>query len=68
MKDKIEEIDIYEDNGTICVLCGKPWLPSIKNRCECGGFCTWGYELGKPLSWIVQEDGKWILNPPSKNL
>lgn len=40
----------------VCVLCGEPWEPMVKNRCECGGFCTWGPAKGaKPSSW--REDG-----------
>jgi hypothetical protein len=42
---------------SVCVLCGEPWEPSIKNRCECGGFCTWGPAKGaQPSSWT--EDGQ----------
>jgi hypothetical protein len=38
--------------GLVCVICGEPWEPEYKNRCECGSFCTWGYEKGgKMLSW-----------------
>jgi hypothetical protein len=47
----------------ICVLCGRPWLPKTKNKCECGGMCSWGYEMGKPLSYSVTENGKWVPNP-----
>lgn len=40
----------------VCVLCGEPWEPGYKNRCECGGFCTWGPSKGaQPSSW--NEDG-----------
>ena len=36
----------------VCVICGRPWVPSIKNRCNCGGFCTWGDKKGgEPSSW-----------------
>jgi hypothetical protein len=51
----------------VCVICGEPWEP-YKNRCDCGGFCTWGHEKGgKPSSWTVTEKG-WIPNPqPKKN-
>lgn len=48
----------------ICVLCGRPWVPAVKNRCECGGFCTWGRAMGKPDSWDVTKDGKWVPKPP----
>ena len=55
--------DFEEDDGLICVLCGEPWIPSFKNRCECGGFCTWGYEVdGEMLSWEDYE--KRIPKPP----
>lgn len=48
----------------VCVLCGRPWLPGVKNRCECGGFCTWGEKQGgDPSSWTVTDEG-WIPNPP----
>ena len=41
---------------SVCVLCGEPW-EGIKNRCECGGFCTWGPAKGaQPSSWT--EDGQ----------
>lgn len=48
----------------ICVLCGRDWKPYM-NVCECGGFCTWGYEIGKPLSWTIEDDGKWKSNTPT---
>ena len=55
-----------EERQSICVLCGEPWIPAVKNRCECGGFCTWGYERnGDPLSWTKTEKG-WIPNPAPK--
>jgi len=61
-----KEKEKVEEKQTVCVLCGEPWLPSIKNRCECGGFCTWGYEKGgDPLSWASTDKG-WIANPPPK--
>lgn len=48
---------------SVCVLCGEPWLPSVKNRCECGGFCTWGAAKGAPPdSWDVTEEG-WTPKP-----
>ena len=41
-----------EEEELVCTLCGEPWTPSLKNRCECGGMCTWGHEKdGKMLSW-----------------
>ena len=46
----------------ICVKCGKPWKP-LENTCECGAFCAWGYEIGKPLSWDINEGGKWTPKP-----
>ena len=47
---KEEKSDL--ETNLVCVICGNPWEPSFKNRCECGGFCTWGYEKGgDPLSW-----------------
>jgi hypothetical protein len=52
----------------ICVLCGKEWLPEFKNRCECGGFSTWGYDMGKPESFIVDENGVWHLKEPPKKI
>lgn len=40
------------EKESVCVLCGEPWVPAIKNRCECGGFCTWGPAKGaQPSSW-----------------
>ena len=49
----------------VCVLCGSPWLPEIKNRCECGGMCSWGKKKGGlPSSWEVHEDGSWTPKPP----
>jgi hypothetical protein len=53
----------------ICVLCGTPWDNEIANRCKnsnCDGFCSWGYELNKPLSFTVAGDGNWIPNIPKK--
>ena len=42
----------------VCVLCGEPWEPPITNRCECGGFCSWGeVKGGEPSSWIKTEKG-----------
>jgi hypothetical protein len=50
---------------SVCVLCGAPWEPSVKNRCECGGFCTWGPAKGAdPDSWIVTDKG-WVPKPSS---
>jgi len=55
-----------EEKELVCVLCGKPWVPKFKNRCECGGFCTWGEEKGgNPSSWNVTEKG-WIPKPAPK--
>lgn len=43
----------------VCVLCGEPWEPSFKNRCECGGFCTWGEAKGaQPSSWNIDGSPK----------
>lgn len=47
----------------ICVLCGQEWGAKFPftNICEnekCKGVCTWGYELGKPLSWNIDENKK----------
>lgn len=54
-----------EDYDTVCVLCGRPWVPSIKNRCECGGFCTWGKEKGaEPESWEKTDKGYVPRTPP----
>ena len=48
----------------VCVLCGRDWIPCM-NRCECGGFCSWGNKKGgKPSSWKVNPDGSWTPNPP----
>jgi len=53
----------------VCVLCGRPWTPGCKNRCECGGFCTWGEKKGgKPSSWNVSETGKWTPKPVPKDV
>jgi hypothetical protein len=57
-----------EKRKSICVLCGKPWLPAVKNRCECGGFCTWGYELMEPESFTIDEEGIWHFNPVPKDI
>ena len=47
----------------VCVLCGEPWLPTVKNRCECGGFCSWGEKKGgDPMSWDVTDKG-WTPKP-----
>jgi hypothetical protein len=56
-----------EDKKLMCVLCGSEWIPNFKNRCECGGFCTWGYELGIPESFIIDKDGNWYLKKPQKS-
>jgi hypothetical protein len=49
---KEEESD--SETKLVCVLCGEPWEPSLKNICECGGFCTWGEKKGaKPMSWRI---------------
>ena len=51
----------------VCVLCGEPWEPPVKNLCQCGGFCTWGHEKGgSPGSWDITPDGKWIPKLPEK--
>ena len=52
----------------ICVLCGKEWLPEIKNRCECSGMCTWGYKPNEPESFTVDENGNWHLKEPPKEI
>jgi hypothetical protein len=53
------------ETDLVCVICGEPWEPPIKNRCECGGFCTWGYAKGAdPLSWHKTEGGL-VPNPPN---
>lgn len=70
---EIEDLNVidwdepYEevDDGLVCVLCGEPWTPFFKNRCECGGFCSWGKEKdGPPSSWNVNEQGEWRPKPP----
>ncbi len=53
-----------KEKKLICVLCGQEWgvKNQVTNRCEneeCSGFCSWGYELNKPESFIVDNDGKW---------
>lgn len=56
-----------KEKDLVCVLCGAPWLPGYKNRCECGGFCTWGKKKdGPPSSWDVQADGSWTPKPVPK--
>lgn len=51
---------------SVCVLCGEPWEPGWKNRCECGGFCTWGRAKGaEPDSWIKTEGG-YVPKPPPR--
>ena len=57
-----------KEKKVICVLCGREWLPAVKNLCECGGFCTWGYEPNKPESFTVDEDGNWHLKPVPKDV
>jgi hypothetical protein len=73
----MEDKEVIKD-APVCVLCGRPWLPSVKNRCECGGFCTWGKAKGeKPASWHKSRTGKgigavaglppdYVPNPPPK--
>jgi hypothetical protein len=61
-----------KEKKLICVLCGQEWgvKNQFTNRCEneeCSGFCSWGYELNKPESFIVDNDGKWRLKPPPKD-
>lgn len=57
--DKIDDL--------VCVLCGAPWQPPIKNRCECGGFCTWGKAKdGPPSSWDIDKQGRWTPKPVPK--
>ena len=47
---KEEKSDL--ETNLVCVICGDPWEPAFKNLCECGGFCSWGYEKGGvALSW-----------------
>jgi hypothetical protein len=49
----------------VCVLCGRPWTPGIKNVCECGGFCTWGEAKGaEPDSWEKTAGGGYIPRRP----
>ena len=63
MSPSADEHDLANDT-LVCVLCGRPWLPEVKNLCECGGFCSWGEKQGgDPSSWTVTEQG-WIPNPP----
>jgi len=52
----------------VCVHCGRPWVPSIKNVCECGGVCSWGAKKGaRPASW-KEKDGKLVpRKPPQKD-
>lgn len=33
-----ETIKPVNEKKLICVLCGREWVPSIENLCECGGF------------------------------
>lgn len=50
----------------ICVLCGHEWKNPYTNRCEnCHGFCSWGYELNKPESFFLDENGQWQLKQPT---
>lgn len=60
---------IWKNKKLICVLCGQEWGVKCQftNVCEnenCKGFCTWGYELNKPESFTINDDGKWNLNYP----
>lgn len=58
-----------EEKKLICVLCGHEWINPISNVCEneeCDGLCTWGYEMGKPSSFTVDENDQWHLNPAPK--
>lgn len=63
----------------VCVLCGRWWEPGIKNKCECGGFATWGEARGAdPMSWHrtkgaevgfklgTAEPDSWAPNQPPK--
>ena len=47
-----------KEKDLICVLCGQKWGVEnmFTNRCEnekCKGFCTWGYEINKPESFVI---------------
>jgi hypothetical protein len=55
-KDRGRPMDMPDTKETfVCVLCGEPWATAVKNRCECGGFCTWGPAVGaKPSSWTSE--------------
>lgn len=55
-----------EEQPLICVLCGTPWgmFNNVCDNKECNGFCTWGHELNKPLSYTIEENGKWTPNDP----
>jgi ribosomal protein L37E len=56
--NEISSDDEDDDDTLVCVLCGAPWFPAHKNRCACGGFCTWGTAQGTPpLSWEVTPQG-----------
>jgi hypothetical protein len=55
--------DKPKEEKLICVLCGAEWI-GYKNRCECGGFCTWGYSPNKPESFTIDENGNWHLKSP----
>jgi hypothetical protein len=63
-----ETIKPVNEKKLICVLCGREWVPSIKNLCECGGFCTWGYTLNEPESFHIDDKGNGISIPFQKNL
>lgn len=56
-----------DDDASVCVLCGAPWVPEVKNVCECGGFSTWGKSKGaEPTSWVKTEHGYVPRQPDAK--
>lgn len=59
--------DINYKEKLVCVLCGNPWEPPVKNICECGGICTWGSAKGaNPDSWAKTDEGYTLKMPPRK--
>lgn len=59
-----------ENEKYICVICGQEWgvKNPFTNTCEnpkCKGFCTWGLELGNPLSFTITDGQYWKTNIPN---
>ena len=59
--------EVHGWDDLVCVLCGRPWIPSVKNRCQRGGMRSWGDKKGgDPSSWHRNEHGNYVPNPVPK--